>query len=231
MGRIFEENNTNEDIVNLLDRLVDKGTESGQYAQTMYELGEKFGDLILKKFSNPSDVIALACTVEDADYLGKGIIDVLERNNRKVLLTVFWNKRLAPNKESNLSIAPIIKEFHEEGYKDVPILVIIKSIIASSCVVRTNLTKLFEESNPEQILVVAPVLLRGAIKSLESEFDDDVSKKFDYLYFAEDDQTTQDGLVDPGIGGDIYKRLGFVGQNAKNRFVPSIVKERRHKHI
>ena len=59
MGRIFEENNTNEDIVNLLDRLVDKGTESGQYAQTMYELGEKFGDLILKKFSNPSDVIAL----------------------------------------------------------------------------------------------------------------------------------------------------------------------------
>lgn len=231
MGRIFEENNINEGIVSLLNKLVNKATESKEYAQTMYELGERFGDLILKKFADPSDKIALACTVEDADYLGKGIIDVLERNDRKVLLTVFWNKRLAPNKENNLSIAPIIKEFHEEGYKDVPILVIIKSIISSSCVVRTNLTKLFEESNPEQILVVAPVLLRGAIKSLESEFDDDISKKFDYLYFAEDDQTTQDGLVDPGIGGDVYKRLGFVGQNARNRFIPSIVKERRYKHI
>ncbi len=40
---------------------------------------------------------------------------------------------------------------------------------------------------------------------------------------------TQDGMVEPGIGGDVYTRLGFSGQNAKNKYVPNIVKERRVK--
>jgi len=97
-------------------------------------------------------------------------------------------------------------------------------------VVRTNLTRLIEESNPDRILVVAPVLLRGATVSLESEFDSSISQKFEYLYFAEDTDKTDDGMVDPGIGGDVYQRLGFEGQVLKNRFTPEIVKERRYKH-
>jgi hypothetical protein len=200
-------------------------------AQIMYELGSKLGNLIVTKIADSDKRIALACTVEDADYLSKGIIDVLEKKGKKVFLTVFWNKRFNPNNESDISVAPIIKEFHEEGYKDVPILIIVKSIISSSCVVRTNLTKLIEESDPERILVVAPVLLQGAIKNLESEFDDRIVRKFDYVFFAEDDKKTQDGLVYPGIGGDIYTRLGFDNQDAKNKFIPNIVKERRYKPL
>lgn len=223
--------NTNQAIEGLLDKLVDIKTGVEEYADTIYELGKELGKLILAKIDTRQKKIVLSSTAEDADYLGKGIIDVLEENGKAVFLTVFWNKRFNPGEESALAVAPIIKEFHEKRDVESPILIIIKSIISSSCVVRTNLTRLIEESNPEQILVVAPVLLKGATRNLENEFDDDISKKFDYIYFAEDDMKTKEGLVEPGIGGDVYKRLGFEGQNAKNRFVPNIVKERRVKHL
>lgn len=228
MGRTLT-NSTNDKIVELLGRLVDKATGSKDYAQAMYALGNEFGKLIYAKISHAEKDIVLASTVEDADYLGKGIIDVLEERGKRVFLTVFWNKRFTPNKENGITIAPIVKEYHESKYGNVDTIIVIKSIIASSCVVRTNLTKLIEESNPDQILIVAPVLLQGATKSLEIEFEDDVIKKFEYFYFAEDDQRTDDGYVYPGIGGDVYQRLGFESEKEKNRYVPDIVKERRYK--
>jgi hypothetical protein len=230
MPRTFKDKYVTQDIVTLLDKLIDKTVGGQEYANTMYELGKKFGSLIHGRLDTGITKVAVASTVEDADFLSKGIVDVLEENGRKVLLTVFWNKRFKPNEENGISVAPIIKEFHEEGYRDAHTLIITKSIISSSCVVKTNLTRLIEQSNPDQILVVAPVLLKGARKSLESEFDQNISEKFEYYYFAEDDKKTPDGLVDPGIGGDVYKRLGFEGQDEKNKFIPSIVKERRYKY-
>jgi hypothetical protein len=230
MGRVLE-NSVNENIGSLLDQLIDQKTESKEYAQVMYKLGNEFGSLLIEKIGLSNKSVALACTVEDADFLGKGIIDVLEQSGKKVFLTVFWNKRFKPNEENDFAVAPIIKEFHDEGYKSVSTLIIIKSIISSSCVVRTNLTRLIEEADPSQILIVAPVLLRGAIKNLESEFESDIVKRFDYLYFAEDDRKNKEGFVDPGIGGDVYKRLGFESQDKKNKFIPAIVKERRYNRL
>jgi hypothetical protein len=34
-------------------------------------------------------------------------------------------------------------------------------------------------------------------------------------------------VVIPGIGGSVYERLGFSGQDDKNRYIPQIVKDRR----
>jgi hypothetical protein len=231
MPRTFKDNYVTQDIIRLLDKLIDKTVGSQEYANTMYELGKKFGSQILGRLSKEITKVAVASTVEDADFLSKGIVDVLEENGKEVLLTVFWNQRFKPNTENGISVAPIIKEFHEEGFRDAHTLIITKSIISSSCVVKTNLNRLIEQSNPEQIMVVAPVLLKGARNSLESEFDQNISKKFEYYYFAEDDKKTPDGLVDPGIGGDVYKRLGFAEQDEKNKYIPSIVKERRYKHV
>ncbi len=228
MGRIFDTNISSR-VIELLDKLVDQSTEHGEYARTMYELGLAFGPLLLHKISPSIKEIVLACTVEDADYLGRGIVDYLEAKERRVLLTVFWNKRFNPNSENGIAIAPIIKEFHQEGYQKASTMIVIKSIISSSCVVRTNLTRLIENSEPDQILIVAPVLLRGAINSLEAEFQEKIRMKFDYIYFAEDDQKSNDGNVFPGIGGDVYERLGFSDQKQKNGFTPKIVRERRYK--
>jgi len=229
MARKLEQTIVNHFIEELLEKLIDSSTDSHHYADTMYQLGVEFGHIILNEIKQAS-TITLACTVEDADYLAKGILDVLERQNNKVFLAVFWNKRFKAGDEYSISVAPIIKEYHESGFNKTNILIILKSIIANSCVVRTNLTRLIEESSPEEILVVAPVLLKGAKENLEREFDQSISKRFRYLYFAEDDEKTKEGIVLPGIGGDVYKRLGFTGQEAKNRFTPSIVKERRYRN-
>jgi hypothetical protein len=37
--------------------------------------------------------------------------------------------------------------------------------------------------------------------------------------------------VIPGIGGMVYDRLGFQGQEEKKRYIPEIVKSRRSKLI
>jgi len=225
MARKFSEN-INESVKLLLEKLINTETDASAYSDTMYKLGTELGLKIHSKLKEGQNV-ALASTAEDADNLSKGIIDILEEKGRKVLLTVFWNKRFKPNKENNITIAPIIKEFHEKGYKDSPTLIVTKSIIANSCVVRTNLTKLVLESNPSSIFVVAPVLLEGAKENLEREFESRIVDKFHYFYFAVDDKKSPDGTVIPGIGGDVYQRLGFSDQDAKNKFVPQIVKLRR----
>ncbi len=227
MGRVLA-NSINDNIISLLEKLVDKTTGSEDYAQAMYSLGKEFGTLLLDRIVNDENIV-LASTVEDADYLGKGIIDILEKYGKKVSLTVFWNKRFNPNEENDIAIAPIVKEFHEVQSENVGTVIVIKSIISSSCAVRTNLTKLIEDSSPKHILIVAPVLLRGATKNLENEFSDDIKNRFNYLYFAEDDQKSDDGFVYPGIGGDVYQRLGFENQKEKNSYIPQIVKERRYK--
>lgn len=92
----------------LLSKLIDLDTDSTQYAETMYRLGLEFGKIILDKVGSIA-TITLACTVEDADYLGRGMLDVLERES-KVFLTVFWNKRLNAGNDGALSVAPIVKE-------------------------------------------------------------------------------------------------------------------------
>ena len=125
--------------MDLLNKLIDKKVKSDEYARTMFELGRQFGHIILDRVNSSDTKITLACTVEDADNIGKGIMTVLEENKKEIFLTVFWNKRLTSNKDNGISVAPIIREFHEEGYTNSPILIIIKSIISSSCVVRTNL--------------------------------------------------------------------------------------------
>lgn len=230
MAREYTKGLATDPVISLLNKLIDKRIGKQEYASTLQDLGKILGGVLLDRVGTSAKRITLACTVEDADYLGRGILDVMEKHDKQIFLTVFWNQRFKPNAENGIAVAPILREFHEKGYRDSPILVIIKSIISGACVVRTNLTKLIEDSNPERIFVVAPVLLKGATKKLDSEFDREISKKFEYLYFAEDSGKNADGDVDPGIGGEIYRRLGFEGQSDKNRYTPEIVRERRRKY-
>lgn len=219
----------NKNVEALLDELVDQKTNSDSYALAMYGLGKVFGANLFSCIKGKYNTISLVATVEDTDSLGKGIIDVLELSGIEVRLIVFWNKRFKTNEDNGVTIAPIIKEFHQPFTSKLECLVVIKSIISNSCVVRTNLTRIIESELPEQIFVVAPVMFEGAIPKLAKEFDDSISSKFKYLYFAEDNER-KDGIVLPGIGGDVYQRLGFKGQDDKNKFTPKLVKERRYHH-
>lgn len=214
----------NQEVISLLDILIDEDTSVPNYKDALYKLGVCLGKSLVSLIPNHNKIM-LVSTVEDTDYLGRGILDQLENAGKTVLLTVYWNKRTRFG--TDLDVAPIIKEFHERGDRQDATLIIIKSIISSACVVRTNLTRVFEETNPSDTYIVAPALLNGSLKSLEAEFDKRISSKFNYVYFAVDDERNDDGTIIPGIGGDIYKRLGFSDQNSKNKFTPLLVKERR----
>jgi hypothetical protein len=227
MARTIQKQWTDTRAEELLNVLVRPDTPPAQYQEAMYQLGVKLGEILKDEFGIESRRVCIACTVEDADYLAQGIVDSIQLTSSALFVTVFWNQRFKPNAENDISVAPIIREFHDPGYQTADLVIVLKSIIANACIVKTNLTRLFEHLDPKQILIVAPVLLKDAQRKLELEFSKDLSAKFEYLFFAEDSERSSDGIVVPGIGGDIYHRLGFADQTAKNNFTPQLVKERR----
>ncbi|MBK6999499.1 MAG: hypothetical protein IPH35_05880 [Rhodoferax sp.] len=66
----------------------------------------------------------------------------------------------------------------------------------------------------------------GAQERLAQEFPKDIADKFEYLWLATNSQKNGD-YVDPGVGGSVYERLGFVNEVEKNKYTPQIVKTRR----
>lgn len=215
------------EIKSLLDILIDPNTQSQEYANTFYQLGGALSDIIRdSQFLSPQTQVTLACSSEDADWLSKGILDRLEKHVSKINLAVFWNIRSNAFENNKLAISPIIKTYIE-SLENVDILIICKSIINTSCVVRTNLTYLIERITPKKIFIVSPVLFKNAIPSLENEFPKSITDKFNFFYLAEDSEVTESGEVIPGIGGSVYRRLGLEDSMKKNKYIPVIVKQRR----
>lgn len=211
----------------LLDTLADKSIDARQYQKIMTELGTSLGDTLLNKIDNKQESLYLAATVEDADFLAKGILNRVETQLSSVAFACFWNQRFSPFEIEDLQAAPIIKKYQEKTTDKVDNLVVIKSIISGACVVKTNLMNLIQTIVPDRIFIVAPVMYFTASEKLKQEFEKEICEKFQFLYFAEDDERTPEGEVIPGIGGMIYERLGFQGQDDKNKYIPEIVKQRR----
>lgn len=217
----------NKDIQTLLDSLADKDIAPDIYQSTMTKIGMHLGDAILSQISDVHCNVYLACTVEDADFLAKGMLTRLEKQLKSVAFACFWNQRFSPFEIEDLKVAPILKKYQEPVSQSVNYLIIVKSIISGACVVRTNLTDLIQKIEPDQIFIVAPVMYVKAEEKLKNSFEKSIYDKFKFFFFAADDKRTDEGEVIPGIGGDVYRRLGFDGQEEKNKYVPKIVKDRR----
>lgn len=86
----------NRDIRYLLKTLADKSSQPNLYRKTMYEIGIHFGESILSEIGNRHCSLYLACTVEDADFLAKGILDRLEDRVESLAISCFWNERFSP---------------------------------------------------------------------------------------------------------------------------------------
>ncbi len=214
----------------LLELLSDPDTGAEEYAHAFYQLGGALSDFIwASQKLSPNTSITLACSSEDADWLSKGMLDNLEQHIAKINLAVFWNTRTDAFENKDYPVAPIVKTYIE-SLEDVDILIICKSIINTSCVVKTNLTYLIERINPKKIFIASPVLFEQAIPNLKNEFTAHINSKFEFFYFAEDDEVSPDGEVIPGIGGSVYQRLGLEDSRQKNKYIPGIVKVRRATH-
>jgi hypothetical protein len=210
-----------------LSILADDQTPPDEYRKALNALGRSLGQSLLDQLgTNLPSRICIVCTVEDADSLAAGMISTLEERglDERVRVVCFWNDRIELN---GISLAPILKEYREPCKIEDSALVVVKSIISSACVVRTNLANLIANATPRRIFVVAPVMFKGADRALGLDFESAISGRFEFITQAIDDERRDGKWVVPGVGGDIYTRLGYGGASKKNVHVPLLVKARR----
>lgn len=227
--RFFENlQNADEQLVrNALDKLVDKSTGIDEYRDAFSVLGFQLGKVLASKIQDTTaDEIMLVCASEDADWLAAGVEKGLNKGDLKK--SIYWSTRETIYKGEDgtkLEISPIVKAY-EEPIENCEWLVIVKSIISSSCVVKTQLTRLIGKINPQKIAIVAPVMYKDGKPNLMHEFPESINSKFHFTSFAIDEERLADGEVVPGIGGMVYPRLGLGDATAKNSYIPEMVLSR-----
>lgn len=214
-----------------LNRLLEKPSDVSKYRQTMRELGHGLADHVLQQVPEARDhQVCVLCTVEDADFLARGIVERLEQgglSSEQVSLACFWNERVKnfdDDDDDSIDVAPITKRYREVEDVRNSVLILAKSIIRGTCVVRTNLAALLNTQEPFRVVVTAPVMFRGAPDKLAQSFPQAISRRFEYIAYAIDDQRVGPDVI-PGVGGSPYVLLGFG--DAKNAYVPEIITERR----
>lgn len=210
------------DVIRELDLLADKNTGEIEYRDAFHKLGILLG-YALKANNNEisADNTLIACANEDADWLAKGVMEGIELPN--LPMAVFWNKRFTL--KDGIDISPIISTYQDKTNENLNNVIIVKSIISSSCVVKTQLLRLLSTISPNHIYILAPVMLDQAEENLKNEFPEEIFNKFQFIAFAVDDKI-DNGEIIPGIGGMVYPRLGLGDGETKNKYVPEIVKER-----
>ena len=228
MRRFENLQNADEQLVRcMLDKLADKSTGVDDYRDAFSKLGVELGKVLASEIDGiSSEEIMLVCASEDADWLAAGVESGIGKGDLKK--SVYWSTRETVYKDENggtLEISPIVKAY-EEPIENCRLLVVVKSIISSSCVVKTQLTRLIGKINPERIVIMAPVMYKDGVPNLMSEFPESVNSKFEFLAFAIDEDRLENGEVVPGIGGMVYQRLGLGDIAAKNSYIPETVMRR-----
>lgn len=206
-----------------LDALADKNTNVNDYREAFRTLGVELGKVLASEYRTAlADHTMLVCASEDADWLAAGVESGFGKGELKK--SVYWNSRevIHTNEDgSKVEISPIEKAY-EEAIDDCRLLVIVKSIISTSCVVKTQLTRLIGKITPDQIAILAPVMHKDSVPNLMREFPEEISNKFHFITFAVDDEREGSEVI-PGIGGMVYPRLGLGNMETKNRYIPEMV--------
>ncbi len=209
-----------------LGMLADKTTGIKDYREAFHALGEELGKT-LNAFHNNAKAsqTLLVCASEDADWLASGVEKGFDKGELKK--AIYWNGRetIYDNPDgTKLEIAPIEKAY-EEPIDECKLLIIVKSIISTSCVVKSQLTRLVGKVNPSQIVILAPVMYKDGAPNLKREFPEEISSKFQFITFAVDDERKGEEVI-PGVGGMVYPRLGLGNIKEKNTYIPQIVSEK-----
>ena len=225
--RIYKNITYNSDLptIQALQALSKPGISVGDYKNAFYQIGSALGNLLNKKMDNNYGNTMLACASEDADWLASGVLDSISQKD--VSLAVFWNERVTLSQKTKLEYSPIIKSYIEP-IENCKTLILVKSIISTSCVVKFQLLHLINKINPEKILILAPVMYKNAQVGLIREFPDSINSKFQFLTFAIDTERSLSGEVIPGVGGMVYPKLGLGDIHEKNKYIPQLVLARLH---
>lgn len=216
-------NHENEKSVkHALAQLVKQDVDSADYRIAFSELGAELGTLIVENNPNMGRVL-LVCASEDADWLAKGLKDNLHKDAG---LAVLWTHRIVVCDNPKIEISTIDKSYIDMVGDTCDTMIIVKSIISTSCVVKSQVNYLIQRVCPKNIIIAAPVMYVDAEDSLIREFPKGISSKFSFVTFAIDDKRDKNGVVLPGVGGMVYPKLGLGNAERKNYYMPQIVRER-----
>lgn len=205
-----------------LQGLLDSISAPTIYRESMIELGKLLAEAVLPSLRNKSTLIV--STAEDADYLQLGVSSLLKSQGIDTKLAVFWNHHYQLSNSS--SVAPIVHKFIETGYKSVDNIIVVKSVMSGSCVVRTNLIEMLDEvKKVNNVFILSPVAHTHSEEKLKKEFPEYISDKFKFFCFAVDDKRDVSGEVVPGIGGQIYDLLGLSTQPILDSYMPKVVED------
>lgn len=190
------------------------------YREGMRVIGKDLGLQLREKLPADGDLLFVT-TVEDADFLGAGVLEALPKG-RTVKVFCYWNER-----DRDRDTAPIVSRFEEPlDEARTTAVVVIKSIVSGACVVRTNLTEALSRLHHDvPVFVVAPAMHIGAKKKLQKEFAPSVAERFRYVVCAID-PVKEGETIRPGVGGSVYELLGMGDGRSKNRYRPRLVAER-----
>jgi hypothetical protein len=209
----------------LVDKISDRSITVDEYKATMLAIGGALAEDLVPNIAKGSDDVYVVCTVEDADFLARGIFEYLSSKgfSTRLKLMCLWNGKI---RDEGVSLSPVLRQYKEEQSSKNASFIVVKSIISGACVVKTNLTRAISSVMADQVFVVSPVLLNGAKEKLEKEFPSEIASKFRYFWLATDFEKVGEEVL-PGIGGSVYERLGFGDEENKNRYTPELVKVRR----
>ena len=206
-----------------LAALANKETGIEDYREAFRLLGVELGKVLAAEYGEiPAKQAMLVCASEDADWLAAGVESGFGKGDLKK--SIYWSSRevVHTNEDgSKVEIAPIVKAY-EEPIADCRLLVVVKSIISTSCVVKTQLTRLIGKINPPSIAILAPVMYKEGVPNLKNEFPEDINSRFRFFSFAIDDERVGSEVIS-GIGGMVYPRLGLGDMEEKNHYIPEMV--------
>lgn len=210
-----------------LEKLADKSTGVEDYREAFANLGIQLGRVLASSIpDSTAEEIMLVCASEDADWLARGVEVGLGKGDLKK--SVYWSTRetvYISDTGEKMEISPIVKAY-EEPIENCEWLIVVKSIISSSCVVKTQLTRLIGKVSPKHIAILSPVMYKDGMPNLMNEFPESINSKFRFFTFAIDEDRTEDGEVLPGIGGMVYSRLGLKDAVSKNSYIPEMIMSR-----
>ena len=221
MARVFQNLNfENENKVkSSLKALADKNTNVDDYRHAFYLLGVCLGELLKKEGKVSENNCHLVCASEDADWLAQGVLEGASIMGAD--LSVYWSSRHVISTTPKIEITPITREYNSK-LEPRDFLIVVKSIISTSCVVKTQISHIFDNISPKHVYVIAPVMFKDAENSLKNEFPQNISDLFKFYTFAIDSDSDENGVISPGVGGMVYPRLGVD----KNTYIPSIIRMR-----
>lgn len=205
-----------------LDQLAKPDVGSADYRIAFSELGAELGAVITEKNPDMGNVL-LVCASEDADWLAKGLKDNLHQDAG---LAVLWTRRIVVCVNPRIEVSTIDRSYIDMKDGKCDTMIIVKSIISTSCVVKSQVNYLIQRVYPKNIIIAAPVMYVDAEDSLMKEFPKEVTSKFSFVTFAIDDDRDAAGVVLPGVGGMVYPKLGLGDADKKNSYMPMLVKER-----